>query len=90
MEQRAHSASQPISPHSPDNPEQKRQDRRPPQLGPLVGRAFYWQSQRASTPTSKRGRGLIEHQALGIDTHLFVRESKLQGGEAAPFVYYGL
>jgi superfamily II DNA or RNA helicase/SAM-dependent methyltransferase/SOS-response transcriptional repressor LexA len=55
----------------------------------LGERHFYWQSQRPTTPTSKRGRELIQHQVLGIDIHLFVRENKLQGGKAAPFVYYG-
>ncbi len=38
---------------------------------------------------SKRGVELIEHQKRGISVHLFVRETKLVGGKAAPFVYYG-
>ena len=50
---------------------------------------FHWQSQNATTPSSKRGREIIEHVAKGIAIHLFVSESKLGGGKAAPFVYRG-
>ncbi len=51
---------------------------------------FHWQSQNATTPESKRGRELIEHNKRGISIHLFVREHKLAGGKASPFVYHGL
>ncbi|MBA2960543.1 MULTISPECIES: DUF3427 domain-containing protein [Ramlibacter] len=50
---------------------------------------FHWQSQNATAPESKRGREIIEHAARGIAIHLFVRESKLSGGKAARFRYYG-
>lgn len=50
---------------------------------------FHWQSQNSTTPESKRGRELIEHSKQGIRVHLFVRDSKLSGGKAAPFTYYG-
>ena len=50
---------------------------------------FHWQSQNSTTPQSKRGRELIEHEQRGIVIHLFVREHKLAGGKAAPFRYYG-
>jgi superfamily II DNA or RNA helicase/SAM-dependent methyltransferase/SOS-response transcriptional repressor LexA len=50
---------------------------------------FHWQTQRKTTPDSKRGREIIEHQALGLSVHLFVRENKLRGGKASPFVYHG-
>lgn len=50
---------------------------------------FHWQSQNATTPTSKRGQELIQHEISGIRIHLFVRETKLQGGKGAPFVYVG-
>ncbi len=50
---------------------------------------FHWQSQNATTPESKRGRESIEHEKLGVSPHLFIRETKLGGGTAAPFVYYG-
>ena len=50
---------------------------------------FHWQSQNSTTPESKRGKELIEHQKRGITVHLFVRERKLAGGKAAPFTYYG-
>lgn len=50
---------------------------------------FHWQSQNSTTPQSKRGRELLEHQQRGIHVHLFVREHKLAGGTAAPFRYYG-
>ena len=52
-------------------------------------RTFHWQSQNATTPTSKRGGEIIHHQARGIDLHLFVRTEKLAAGKAAPFVYQG-
>jgi phage repressor protein C with HTH and peptisase S24 domain len=51
--------------------------------------SFHWQSQNSTTPTSKRGRELIEHQQRGIALHLFVREHKLEAGKAAPFEYCG-
>lgn len=50
---------------------------------------FHWQSQNSTTPESKRGEDLIEHQKKGIAIHLFVRERKLAGNKAAPFAYYG-
>jgi len=50
---------------------------------------FHWQSQNATTPASKRGQEIIDHVAKGIAIHLFVRETKLGGGKAAPFVYRG-
>jgi superfamily II DNA or RNA helicase/SAM-dependent methyltransferase/SOS-response transcriptional repressor LexA len=50
---------------------------------------FHWQSQNATTPESKRGREIIEHERRGIAIHLFVRDSKLAGGKAAPFAYHG-
>ena len=50
---------------------------------------FHWQSQNATTPSSKRGREIIEHQKAGRRIHLFVRENKLVGGKASPFVYFG-
>ncbi|HHJ18884.1 MAG TPA: DUF3427 domain-containing protein [Gammaproteobacteria bacterium] len=52
-------------------------------------RHFHWQSQNSTTPQNKRGRELIEHERLGIDVHLFVREHKLRMKKAAPFRYYG-
>ncbi|PUE57414.1 hypothetical protein B9Z45_08370 [Limnohabitans sp. 2KL-17] len=50
---------------------------------------FHWQSQNATDPTSKRGDNIIRHAALGIDIHLFVRDTKLAVGKAAPFMYHG-
>lgn len=50
---------------------------------------FHWQSQNSTTPESKRGREIIEHERRGIGIHLFVRDAKLAGGKAAPFVYHG-
>jgi SOS-response transcriptional repressor LexA len=50
---------------------------------------FHWQSQNATTPESKRGREIIEHERRGIAIHLFVRDGKLAGGKSAPFVYHG-
>lgn len=52
-------------------------------------RTFHWQSQNSTTPKSKRGRELIDHQNLGLSIHLFVRETRLRHGKAAPFTYYG-
>lgn len=50
---------------------------------------FHWQSQNSTTPESKRGKELIEHQSKGIAIQLFVRERKLTGNKAAPFTYHG-
>ncbi len=50
---------------------------------------FHWQSQNRTTPQSKRGKELIEHEGLGVTVHLFVRKNKLADGKAAPFQYYG-
>ena len=50
---------------------------------------FHWQSQNSTTPSNKRGRDIIEHEQKGLTIHLFVRESKLQNGKGAPFVYHG-
>ena len=52
-------------------------------------KTFHWQSQNSTTPMSKRGKELIEHQKRGVTVHLFVRETKLAGSKAAPFAYYG-
>lgn len=50
---------------------------------------FHWQTQNQTSPDSKRGREIIQHAALGIAIHLFVREHKLENGKAAPFCYHG-
>lgn len=50
---------------------------------------FHWQSQNSTGPATKKGRQIIEHATLGIDLHLFVRETKLAGSKGAPFVYFG-
>ncbi len=50
---------------------------------------FPWQSQNATTPKSKRGQEIIQHEANGIAIHLFVRDTKLEGGKGAPFAYRG-
>ena len=50
---------------------------------------FHWQSQNSTDPNSKRGQEIIGHAKLGIQIHLFVREHKLSGTKAAPFIYYG-
>ncbi len=52
-------------------------------------RHFHWQTQNQTAPDNKRGREIIEHEALGISLHLFVRDNKLENGKAAPFRYYG-
>jgi superfamily II DNA or RNA helicase/SAM-dependent methyltransferase len=52
-------------------------------------RSFHWQSQNATAPEGKRGQEIIHHEARGISIHLFVREEKLAGGKAAPFIYQG-
>lgn len=50
---------------------------------------FHWQSQNSTTPESSKGRGIINHEKDGWTIHLFVREGKLAGGKAAPFIYHG-
>lgn len=51
---------------------------------------FHWQSQNATDPTSKRGDEIIRHATLSVDIDLFVRDTKLGIGIAAPFMYQGL
>lgn len=50
---------------------------------------FHWQSQNSTTPSSKKGQDIIEHVKREICIHLFVRETKLNAGKGAPFVYHG-
>lgn len=50
---------------------------------------FHWQSQNSTSPSNKRGREIIEHKKRGSRVFLFVRESKLRGKTAAPFMFYG-
>jgi hypothetical protein len=52
-------------------------------------RTFHWQSQNSTDASSKRGVEIINHQKNGIIVHLFVRDTKLRNGKAAPFTYYG-
>lgn len=52
-------------------------------------RTFHWQSQNKTTPESKRGREIVEHEKLGLSIYLFVRDGKLEGGKSAPFTYHG-
>ncbi len=55
----------------------------------IDAQTFHWQTQNSTTPESKRGREIVEHERLGMALHLFVRDTKLSGGKAAPFVYHG-
>jgi SOS-response transcriptional repressor LexA len=52
-------------------------------------RTFHWQSQNSTSPDSKKGKDIREHEVNGVGIHLFVRESKLENGKGAPFVYHG-
>jgi superfamily II DNA or RNA helicase/HKD family nuclease/SOS-response transcriptional repressor LexA len=52
-------------------------------------KTFHWQSQNSTSPESKKGKDIIEHANTGTAIHLFVRESKLENGKGAPFVYHG-
>lgn len=50
---------------------------------------FQWQSQNSTKQNSKTGERISEHKDSGIQVHLFVREAKMRGSKAAPFVYCG-
>jgi superfamily II DNA or RNA helicase/HKD family nuclease len=50
---------------------------------------FHWQSQNSTSPDTKKGQDIIRHEKNGINIHLFVRENRMLGGKAAPFVYHG-
>jgi len=52
-------------------------------------RTFHWQSQNQTGPNDNRGKSIIDHENLGIAIHLFVRNTKLLNGKAAPFQYCG-
>ena len=53
-------------------------------------RTFHWQSQRSTKPSSKRGRGVVEHKQQNSRLHLFIRKNKLIAGKAAPYIYCGV
>ena len=70
------------------NKQGKRQDQR--YLDHWISeKRFHWQSQNMTRASSRRGQEIINHERLGISLHLFVRDTKLTGGKAAPFVYHG-
>lgn len=51
---------------------------------------FQWQSQKRTKQSVKHGKLIRDHEALGVQVHLFVRaEKKRAGRAAAPFVYCG-
>ena len=50
---------------------------------------FHWQSQNSTSLANKRGQEIIGHAKMGVAIHLFVRDTKLQAGKGAPFVYHG-
>jgi len=50
---------------------------------------FHWQSQNSTTPSSKKGMAIIDHERDNSNIHLFVRKHKLAGKKGAPFVYCG-
>ncbi|MER9450163.1 DUF3427 domain-containing protein [Mesorhizobium sp. M0254] len=50
---------------------------------------FSWQSQNATTRTSKRGRMIQEQQTGGLHVHLLVRPTKKTGSQPTPFLYCG-
>jgi len=50
---------------------------------------FHWQSQNQTTPSSKAGQSIKNHENLGIAVHLFVRPVKKEANKAAPFFYCG-
>ncbi len=52
-------------------------------------RTFQWQSQNQTGPTDKRDQSIIEHEKQGSAIHLFVSETKLANGKAAPYLYCG-
>lgn len=52
-------------------------------------KTFHWQSQNSTSPSSKRGKEIIEHESVGRKIHIFIREHKLAAGKAAPFTYFG-
>ncbi|WP_093390743.1 DUF3427 domain-containing protein [Rugamonas rubra] len=52
-------------------------------------KTFHWQSQNSTSPSSKKGMDIIHHVQNGVAIHLFVRETKLENGKGAPFVYQG-
>ena len=48
---------------------------------------FQWQSQNSTRQDSRAGERLSKHDEQGIHTHLFVRQTKMAGSKAAPFIY---
>jgi superfamily II DNA or RNA helicase len=50
---------------------------------------FHWQSQNQTTPSSKAGQSIKDHEKQGISVHLFIRPVKKEANKAAPFYYCG-
>ena len=50
---------------------------------------FHWQSQNSTSLDSKRGQQIINHVKNKSRVYLFVRQHKLRGKKASPFVFHG-
>lgn len=55
----------------------------------INSQTFHWQSQNSTTFLSKRGHEIINHKKFGISIYLFVRDGKLHGNKAPPFISQG-
>ena len=55
----------------------------------LSATEFQWQSQNSTSQSGNKGQQLVNHVALGLTVHLFVRKTKKIAGNAAPFTYCG-
>ncbi len=56
----------------------------------LTDELFHWQSQNATTPSSKTGQNFIHHVQQGINVMLFVRRNKkAEEGVTAPYIFLG-
>ncbi|WP_426416762.1 DUF3427 domain-containing protein [Aestuariirhabdus sp. LZHN29] len=55
----------------------------------IDSKTLHWESQNSVTPSSSKGKAIIEHALLNSNVHLFVRKHRLIGGKGAPFYYCG-
>ncbi|MCP3993476.1 MAG: DUF3427 domain-containing protein [bacterium] len=55
----------------------------------LTPEEFQWESQASTTPTSRKGKNIIEHRTHDRHIHLFCRYADKFKGKTQPYVYCG-
>ncbi len=50
---------------------------------------FHWQTQSKTSPSSETGKRYIDHDEMGVDVLLFVREDKTKNNMTVPYMFLG-